>query len=172
MGWWFLMADKLLTIDELLTVLKRYNHVELHVHHTYAPSHKDFDGKNYQKLQDGMRKYHKEVRGWDDIAQHVTLFPDGKFLTGRNFCSNPASIKGHNGTSKAVPFMVEMLGNFDKGHDVLKGAQLDSILQLAKFFDDQKKYIRFHRENAPKTCPGTGIDKVEFMEKVRAYKKK
>lgn len=163
------MTDKLLTIDELLTILKRYNHVELHVHHTWRPSHKDFNGSNHQRLQDGMRRFHTQTNGWDDIAQHVTLFPDGKFLTGRNFAKCPASIKGHNGNLNAVPFMVEMVGNFDKGHDVLKGAQLDSILRLAKFFHDQRKYIRFHRENAPKTCPGTGIDKEAFMKMVREY---
>lgn len=166
------MTDKLLTIDELLTILKRYNHVELHVHHTWRPSHKDFNGSNHQKLQDGMRRSHIKDRGWDDIAQHVTLFPDGKFLTGRNFAKCPASIKGYNGNLNSVPFMVEMVGNFDKGHDVLKGAQLDSILRLAKFFHDQGKYIRFHRENAPKTCPGTGIDKEVFMKMVREYGEK
>lgn len=172
MGRWILMTDKLLTIDELLTILKRYNHVELHIHHTWRPSHKDFNGNNHQRLQDGMRRSHIEDRGWDDIAQHVTLFPDGKFLTGRNFAKCPASIKGHNGNLNSVPFMVEMLGNFDKGYDVLNGAQLDSILRLAKFFHDQGKYIRFHRENAPKTCPGTGIDKEAFMKMVREYGKK
>lgn len=166
------MADTMLTINELLAILKKYNHVELHVHHTWKPSHKDFNGSNHQRLQNGMRRSHMVDRGWDDIAQHVTLFPDGKFLTGRNFGKTPASIVGHNGTSKAVPFMVEMVGNFDKGNDVLKGAQLDSILQLAKFFHDQGKYIRFHRENASKTCPGTGIDKKEFLKMVREYGKK
>jgi hypothetical protein len=42
------------------------------------------------------------------------------------------------------------------------------LLKLAKYFDDKGKYIRFHRENSPKTCPGTSIDKDIFISEVRA----
>lgn len=163
------MADKLITIDALIELLNQYSHTELHVHHTYIPSHKDFNGSNYQERQDAMRRFHVNTNGWDDIAQHVTLFPDGKFLTGRDFHKQPISIKGYNGSNGKYPFAVEMLGNFDVGHDKLEGKQLDSILHLAKYFHDKGRYIRFHRENAPKTCPGTGIDKDVFMKQVEQY---
>jgi hypothetical protein len=161
------MTDRLLTVDQLLDELKRYNHRELHVHHTWLPNHANFNGKNYQAIQNGMREHHIKVRGFSDIAQHVTLFPDGMFLTGRDFGKNPASISGHN---HGLPFCVEMLGDFDKGRDKFEGAQKAAILKLAKWFADRGKYIRFHRENAPwKTCPGTSIDKDEFMREVKAF---
>jgi peptidoglycan hydrolase-like protein with peptidoglycan-binding domain len=161
------MTDRLLTVDQLLDELKRYNHRELHVHHTWRPNHADFNGRNYQAIQDGMRNHHVKVRGFSDIAQHVTLFPDGMFLTGRDFGKNPASILGHNW---GLPFCVEMIGDFDKGRDKFEGAQKAAMLKLAKFFHDRGKYIRFHRENAPwKTCPGTSIDKDEFMREVKAF---
>ncbi|MFE4524758.1 hypothetical protein ACFRCQ_22070 [Cytobacillus firmus] len=161
-----------LNADELIQILKQYNHTELHVHHTWKPNHDNFNGKNHEKVQNGMRNFHMKTNGWDDIAQHVSLFPDGTFLTGRNFGKQPVSIKGFNGSGNRIPFACEMVGDFDIGEDKLEGKQRDAILKVAKFFNDQNKYIRFHRENAPwKSCPGTGIDKDEFMEQVRNYGK-
>jgi hypothetical protein len=158
---------KLLTLDQLLDLLDLYRHSELHIHHTWEPEHKDFKGDNHLALQQGMKNYHVNMNGWDDIAQHATLFPDGKLMTGRAFNSRPASIKGVNGTETNIPFMVEMIGNFDIGHDKLEGEQRESIISLARYFDSKGRYIRFHRENSVKTCPGTGIDKEKFMEEVR-----
>jgi hypothetical protein len=159
---------KIITINQLLELLKGFNHDELHVHHTWKPNHSHFNGKNHLELQEGMRDFHVNTKKWSDIGQHATLMPDGMFVTGRDFGTDPASIIGYNG---GLPFAVEMLGNFDLGHDKLEGRQLDSILQLAKFFDDQGRYIRFHREHASKTCPGSGIDKQWLMDQVKTYRK-
>ena len=154
---------EIITITELLKRLDSYNHKELHVHHAWEPSKEDFNGSNGLQLQESMRNYHVNTLGWADIGQHVTLLPDGKFVTGRPFGQTPASIAGYN----TGGFAVEMLGNFDAGHDVLEGPQKASILRLAKYFDDKGRYIRFHRENSTKTCPGSGIDKTEFMGEVK-----
>jgi hypothetical protein len=161
------MADRILTVEQLLKELEKYNHNELHVHHTYSPNHYNWNNRpDPQYWQDSMRRFHTKTNGWADIAQHVTLCPDGRFITGRPFNQTPASIKGHN-TMHGLPFMVEMIGNFDIGHDKFEGAQKDSMLKLAQWFDKRGKYIRFHRENAAKTCPGTSIDKAQFMADVR-----
>jgi hypothetical protein len=64
-----------------------------------------------------MRNYHVNTNGWSDIGQYVTLLLDGTFVTGRDFGKDPASIKGFN----TEAFACEMLGNFDKSHDVLQG---------------------------------------------------
>ena len=66
---------------------------------------------------------------------------------------------------------MEMLGDFDKGNDRFEGKQKDSMIKLARYFDQKGRYIRFHRENASKTCPGTGIDKNEFMKEVKGEDK-
>lgn len=158
---------RIITIDELLETLSKYNHRELHVHHTWKPDHSNFTGKNHLQLQEGMRNYHVNSNGWNDIGQHVTLFPDGMFVTGRDFGKTPASITGYN----TGAFAVEMLGNFDIGHDTISGKQKESILRLARYFYDRQRYIRFHRENAPKTCPGTSINKDEFMAEVKSLGK-
>lgn len=168
--------DRILTLQELIQELDKYSHKELHVHHTWKPTHKGFTGSNHLALQQGMRNTHMRVNGWVDIGQHVTLMPDGKFVTGRDFGSIPASIKGYNSGA----FSCEMLGNFDiegasgseyndQGYDKLEGEQLQAILGLAHYFDEKEKYVRFHRENAAKTCPGNGVDKPVFMEQVKSY---
>lgn len=158
------MSDQLLNLTQLKEILDNYQHTQLHIHHTWLPNHDNFTGDNYQSIQDGMRDYHMNQRGWSDIGQHVTLYPDGLFLTGRDFGRAPASITGHN----TGAFAVEMLGNFDKGNDVLKGDQKEAILWLTKYFDDKGRTIIFHNEFATKTCPGTSIDKNEFMGEVTA----
>ena len=171
--------DELVTTEELLKELDKYNHPELHVHHTWKPTHRSFNGKNYLTIQNGMRKHHMNTNGWGDIAQHVTLFPDGKWMIGRDFSRQPISIKGVNTVNGRFPFMVEMVGNFDTpgtgefnnlGYDKLEGEQLKAIILLARYFDEKKRYVRFHNENSTKTCPGTSVDKVDFMSIVRSDK--
>ncbi len=159
------MSDyEILTLDQLLKRLEKYNHKELHVHHTWQPDHKTYNSNpDGIYWQEAMRRYHMEELGWSDIGQHVTLLPDGKFVAGRPFDLTPASISGYN----LGAFAVEMLGNFDAGADPFDGAQRDSAIKLAAWFDKRGCYIRFHRENSAKTCPGSGIEKEEFMRAVR-----
>ena len=156
--------DRIITIDELLQILDKYNHKELHVHHTWSPNHTNWnqrpDGLFWQQ---SMRNYHVNTLGWQDIGQHVTLLPNGLFVTGRDFGINPASISGYN----TGGFAMEMLGNFDIGNDNFTGSQKESALKLAKYFLDKGRYVRFHRENAPKTCPGTSIDKEVFISEAK-----
>lgn len=160
------MAFEIITVDQLIQRLvgKKYNYSQ--VHHTWEPDHSDFNGKNHLELQRAMRNYHVDTRGWNDIGQHVTLMPDGLFVTGRDFNQTPAGIVGYN----TGAFMTEMLGNFDVGHDKLEGAQLNSMLKLQHFLVTQcGAKIMFHREHASKTCPGTSIDKGEFIRRVMNY---
>ena len=169
------MNFKILTTDELITYIKSFKFTrkfsEIHVHHTWKPEHKDFNGNNGIQLQEAMRNYHVNNLGWQDIGQHLSLLPDGKFVTGRDFNVIPASISGRN----SLCFLaIEMIGNFDIGHDKLKGKQLNSILKLVNwginYFNLGTKGIVFHNEYASKTCPGTGIDKKWFVDKVVNYK--
>jgi len=156
--------DRIININELLSMLAKYNHRELHLHHTWRPDHETYFKKpDPLYWQEAMRRYHKDTNGWSDIGQHVTLLPDGRFVTGRDFGRNPASIKGHNSNA----FAVEMIGDFDVGKDPFDGPQKDSAIQLARWFDKRGKNIRFHRETAAKTCPGSSINKYDFMNEVR-----
>jgi hypothetical protein len=168
------MSDRILTVEQLISELEKYDYKELHTHHTWKPAHSSFNGNNGLELQASMRRTHINTNGWTDIGQHVTLLPNGLFVTGRDFGVKPASISGYN----TGAFACEILGNFDTpgtgqpnelGNDVFGGTQKDSMLKLAKYFNDKGRYIRFHRENSPKTCPGTSIDKDTFMNEVKSY---
>lgn len=140
--------------DKLTTTL-----TEVHVHGTWEPSHADFTGSNHRELQDNMRDYHVNTNGWDDIAQHITIFPDGKIMTGRNINLAPASATGHNGTNEAHPFMFEMVGNFDVGNDKLDGAQLETAVKITRHFGRKGIPFHFHNEFTDlKTCPGSGVN--------------
>ena len=172
---------KILTFDELSKELDKYTFKQLHIHHTWKPAHSSFTGKNHIQLQQSMKNHHVKNNGWADIGQHLTLFPDGKWLTGRSFNKTPASISGWNTGALAV----EMVGNFDKfgeepynelGYDELEGEQKRQILLLMKYFIDKygEESIKFHRDhpNVSKTCPGTSLNKYSMIKEAKAMSEK
>jgi hypothetical protein len=140
------------------------------MHHTEYPDHAAYRG--HESIL-GMWRFHVETRGWDDIAQHVSIAPDGVIWTGRDWNKPPASATGYNGTPEAGPFMFEMIGNFDLGRDRWEGAQraatLAVIAAILVRFALTPAALRFHRdlhrpgEKPPKTCPGTGIERAAVL---------
>jgi hypothetical protein len=144
----------------------------VHMHHTWQPNHAQWQG---EKSVRGMYEYHTGHNGWSDIAQHVTIAPDGMIWLGRNWNKSPASSNGFNGSSAKGPFMFETVGNFDKGRDKLEGEQLKSVLhviaEVQKNRGLETESLRFHRHlNSPKTCPGSAIDYDGMLDLVDAYK--
>ena len=141
--------------------------IQFHLHCTDRPRRADFRG---QATIEAMRAYHMG-KGWSDIAQHLTVDPAGGLWTGRSWDLAPASVLGHNGTSKAGPFMIEVIGNFDRGLDPFEGAQRQAVLGviaavLRKAGLDETALF-FHRDftNA-KTCPGTSLDRAKMRREV------
>ncbi len=148
--------------------------VEVHMHHTFIPTHADYRG--LQTIVD-MWKFHTQTQGWSDIAQHVSIAPDGTIWTGRDWNRAPASAKGFNGSSAAGPFMFETIGNFDVGHDVLEGEQLESVVSVIALvqecFDLPVEALRFHNQMTDeKTCPGTGVRKSDILQRVADFRAK
>ncbi len=142
------------------------------LHHTYAPSYKQFTGDNHIQLQTGMRNYHINTNGWSDIAQHFTIFPDGIIVTGRSMEMIPAGIKGAN----AGAVCIECVGNFDTGGDVMRKEQREAIVSVVKILLDKfslqpenavvyhgwwtasgKKLGDYTKGKSAKTCPGTNF---------------
>jgi hypothetical protein len=142
------------------------------LHHTYVPAYKHFNGTNHFSLCQSMEEAHKE-RGFSEIAQNLTIFPDGKVMVCRSLDTIPAGIKGAN----TYGICIENIGNFDKGNDNLTPAQHDSIVLVIKTLlkkfalaaSDQTvlyhhwydlntgKRITKEGTGVTKTCPGTAF---------------
>ena len=163
-----------LSLGEFADLLTRFQFtrqvVQVHMHHTFQPNHRSWRG--LASVQ-AMRDFHVATNGWSDIAQHVTIAPDGGIWTGRSWNRAPASSSGFNGNGTVGPFMFETVGNFDRGFDRPEGAQLEAVLEvIARVqhrFGLAPDTLRFHRQlNSPKSCPGTGVDFDAILDRVQA----
>jgi hypothetical protein len=166
------------TLEEFTAYLRTYigrvKFPEVHVHGTWKPTIAMYRSKADPSFYiQAMYRTHTQVNGWSDIAQHATIDPDGYIWDGRPLTQAPASATGFNDSDNdgVHPFMFEMIGNFDKGAEKLEGAQLRTAVGLTRALADMfGSRIVFHREmTSLKTCPGSGIDKAEFVAAVIAY---
>jgi hypothetical protein len=139
------------------------------MHHTFIPDHARWREIGSAACCDGMWRHHVLERHFEDIAQHVTIAPDGLIWTGRDWNKTPASVGfGMNGGV----FMFEMIGNFDAGCDVLEGPQLDATLAVIDGIQTHFKLpihaLLFHRDvpQTTKTCPGTSLRKGDILRQL------
>ena len=141
----------------------------VHLHHTWRPTQSQFKG---QATIEAMRAHHVNVNGWDDIAQHLTIDPQGFSWTGRNWNLPPASQPTKNGSPTNGPFMIEIVGDFDLGHDVLEGAQRQAVIEVVagilSAWGLGTADVYFHNElGSSKTCPGTSVVKKDLADEVQ-----
>ena len=136
-------------------------------HHTYIPSYTNFHQTNHFDLLAAMERAHLE-RGFSEIAQNLTTFPDGSVAVCRSIDTIPAGIKGANRNG----ICVENVGNFD-GVDAMTPQHRDCIISvfamLCKRFNlspdsnscvyhhwyDLNTGLRTNGTGTTKTCPGT-----------------
>lgn len=135
---------------------RKVTHIQLHC--TDIPSYKDFTGTNHFRLASSMESAHLK-RGFAEIAQNVTIFPDGKIMVCRNFAKAPACISGHN----TGGLCIENVGLFDVGKDTMKANQRFSIVGtvkvlLSKLSLNAETDVVYHSWHTnQKTCPGTNF---------------
>lgn len=161
-------------VEYLRTYVGRVKFPEVHVHGTWKPTIAMFRAKSDPSFYiEAMYRTHTQVNGWSDIAQHATIDPDGYVWSGRDLTVAPASATGYNDSDGdgVHPFMFEMIGNFNAGYERLEGAQYRTAVGLTRALVDLfGSKIVFHREmTSLKTCPGSGIDKAEFVAAVNAF---
>lgn len=141
----------------------------VHMHHTWRPNRSQYKGHDTIVA---MWAYHTQHNGWADIAQHITIAPDGTIWLGRDWNRPPASSAGQNGTSQAGPFMFEMVGDFDKDQDPFDAEQrataLEVIVRVQKKFGLAPGSLMFHNMMSPKTCPGSAISYPDVLQEVSA----
>lgn len=143
----------------------------VHMHHTWRPNHSQYDPKDGHRAILGMFLHHTRINHWQDIAQHVTIAPDGAIWLGRHWNLPPASAAGHNGNIHSGPFMFEVIGDFDIGRDKLDGEQrktvIEVIAQVQRQFSLPPETLRFHNAMSSKSCPGSSIGREELLREVR-----
>ncbi len=162
---------------------------EVHIHHTWRPDYTIFNSRKLSlgsadaaamALIDSMHRFHTSPKpggmGWSDIAQHLTIDPEGGLWTGRGWNRPPASATGHNGGAQSGPFMIEMIGNFDTHRDQITSQQKAAVHAVTalvqRAFKKTADAFRFHNEmTGAKSCPGTAIDRAEFLEAVELLHK-
>jgi hypothetical protein len=162
-----------LTIDEFEELVDSFNFTRkidtVHMHHTWKPNHSQYRG--LQTIE-AMWEYHTRTNGWSDIAQHISIAPDGSIWTGRNWNQPPASAAGYNGNSRQGPFMFEMIGDFDKGKDAFADPQKAAVIRVIEAllgkFSLPVSALRFHHHMTDqKSCPGTAIDYEDFCKQIK-----
>jgi hypothetical protein len=139
-------------------------------HHTWKPSYAHFRGDNHFALIEGMEASHLE-RGFSEIAQHFTTFPDGTVGTGRSIEKIPAGIRGAN----TGGICIENLGDFDAGKDAMTAQHRAAVLRLNALLcrklgltPDNDTIVYHHwydletgertgGTGVTKSCPGTGF---------------
>lgn len=171
----FTRFDNLNEFKTWIAKQPKYNYTGLQVHHTALPDYSCFyksNGTTEDELtrQNSMKSFHVNTNKWSNIAQHFTVFPNGKIVTGRPLSSTTAiGIKGWNSNK----ICVEIYGNFDK--DVMTKEQKEAVIclygELCKKFGltPSTSTIRCHAwftaggsylgdykaGKSAKTCPGT-----------------
>ena len=105
-----------LTLEQFAERLRTFQFTRpvsaVHMHHTFRPRKIDYRGLS---TIEGMFQFHTQTNGWSDIAQHLSIAPDGTIWTGRNWNQSPASATGFNSGA----FMFETIGDFDTGKLVI-----------------------------------------------------
>lgn len=150
-------------------------------HHTWIPNYSHFDGDNHFERVKAMDNYHENRRGWSDIGQNITTFPDGTICICRPINIIPAGIRGANSNG----ICIEHVGNFDIDGDEMTKEHKSTIefvnavlcLKFGLEVNDQTvvyhhwwtaKGKRTNGVNSAKSCPGTnfyGGNKVEDAKK-------
>jgi N-acetylmuramoyl-L-alanine amidase len=114
---------------------------------------------------EAIKRYHKEVKGWRDIAYHFGIELEGDNYiqkTGRTIDWAGAHCIGMN----LVAIGICLVGDYDKKEP--EEIQYDMLAELCKYLilnnPIKIENIEPHNKYAPKTCPGIMFD----MDKLKA----
>lgn len=157
---------KRLTLDQFAQLLLQFPFTRqinaIHLHHS-GQRQRDFRG--HASIVARWRAH--TAAGLADIAQHLSIDPQGWIWLGRNWNLAPASAAGHNGNPQFGPFMLELAGDFDSGNDNLQGIQLENCLQVIAMLQDRFALpldsLAFHSDMAAQSCPGNSLDREQML---------
>jgi hypothetical protein len=94
----FSSCSRILTSNEFIKWLdaKEITRSIRYIQNFYAiiPFYARFDGKNYLQILKEIEIFQAFKHGYDEIAQNMTVFPDGKIALGRDINKIPPGING------------------------------------------------------------------------------
>ena len=135
---------------------------EVVLHHTWSPTAAQYRGK---MTWDAIRNYHMGTRGWSDIGYHFGIGPDPDLSL---WALRPYSRSGaHVLNRNAYSLGIALIGNYDAEDPTgILPTAAEVVRALCDRFEIGAGGIRFHREFADKTCPGTRVGLTHFRRLV------
>lgn len=140
----------------------------VHLHHSWRPRAREYRGHETLLL---MWQTDRWRVGRNDIAQHVSIAPDGGIWTGRDWNRPPCSAAGHNGDAHRGPFMVMLIGDFNQPGEQISEEQyasaIDVVAQVQARFSLEPSALALHRELSTElSCPGTALERAKIITDV------
>jgi len=138
-------------------------------HHTFAPDHRQWQGeKSVKGMLDYWKRRQRAERWTYPPGGHFVIAPDGGIWLPFNDLVLPLNANSDLMVNRRG-VALEIVGNLDKGHDTLEGAQKHAVLALTagllRRFKLGVEAVTFHRDYTDtKSCPGTSLDRTEFRQ--------
>ncbi|MCB1322730.1 MAG: N-acetylmuramoyl-L-alanine amidase, partial [Leptospiraceae bacterium] len=124
------------------------------------------------------RRYHVEVKGWDDIAYHFVInngsdgTSPGQIEVSDRWISRLHNASTRNAFVNQFGIAVVVVGNFELHgmHPLQKEALIQFLARLSQDYDIPPERIVGHREvqETVTVCPGKYVNMVELREQVAA----
>jgi hypothetical protein len=163
-----------LTLEEFDNLLRRFEFqrriLSVHLHHTWRPNKSQFAGIN---SLESIWRYHTGQNRLGDIAAQLYLAPDGSIWTGRSWNWAPASVRGNNGSPAAGPFMISLVGDFDRGADTLEAEQRAALVGVVARLQQKcglpAESLLFHGDltGGASSCPGSSLNYQHILEQLQ-----
>ncbi|MDO8585586.1 MAG: peptidoglycan recognition family protein [Armatimonadota bacterium] len=131
------------------------------VHHFYRPTAAQWKGL---RTLEQVRHFHVEEKGWEDIGYHVVMGPDSTIWLARPIEQAGAHCKGQNSRSVGLAFAADFDTEDPAANGLATGHQ--AAAAICERFEISDENIFFHRDFAPKSCPGLKMSLEPFRREV------
>lgn len=137
------------------------------IHHSISKD--EPDGMSW----DAIKKYHTEVRGWNDVGYHFGIERiDGEYqmLAGRPLNENGAHVLGFNHNAIGVL----LVGNFNKNlpDEEMLDFAAKHVAGLCVALGLEAQDVKGHKElDTRRSCPGELINMYAFRARVSLFMK-
>lgn len=158
---WLTIEDCLQDLNSLSAGERSIKLVVLH--HTWRPDHAQWKGDGSANSVKKFWLKRRQEEGWTHPpGGHFIIAPNGKIYAPFGDISIPLNANSDRKANREG-VAIEMVGDFDVGHDVLNGVQRHSAMGLIGGllvrFNLAPRDLFFHRDfpAAHKSCPGTSL---------------